>query len=146
MSFGGSSRDQTLNTTNTETLAPNVTATQSAPKDSSPSEASIVTISATSIAPTAAEVTPAASVTPAQSVTPTESNTTSKQTDGPRPFGLNTENTENTDDVYDEEGLTDLAIETSNEKSETEKPDMEPVEKSEYFGAHLPYNKPCLLY
>ena len=79
-------------------------------------------------------VTPAASETSVQSESRTTTETAvsiSTKSEGLRPFGLNTENTEDTDDVYDEEGLTDLAIESSNAKTEAEKPNMEPVEKSE---------------
>ena len=79
-------------------------------------------------------VTPAVSVTSVQSESRTSTETAvsiSTKSQGLRPFGSNTENTEDTDDVYDEEGLTDLAIESSNEKTEAEKPNMEPVEKSE---------------
>ena len=78
--------------------------------------------------------TPAASATSVQSESRTSTETAvsiSTKSQGLRPFGSNTENTEDTDDVYDEEGLTDLAIESSNEKTEAEKPNMEPVEKSE---------------
>ena len=125
----------TVTPTKSETLALNVTnlslESESAQSSNSTTIPNVTPAISEASTP---NVTPAASVTSVQSESLSSTETAvsiSTKSQGLRPFGLNTENTEDTDDVYDEEGLTDLAIESSNEKTEAEKPDMEPVEKSE---------------